>query len=123
MARDSGQIVRFADALGQHRFDSDDFYDLALSLSIADLTAAWTNKRLTVDIERLHVVLDLYNGVLKSDGRIETLLAFIDAFDLAPDDFRALAHALTLRAEQQRESAADAATAGSAPAEAGGTKH
>jgi hypothetical protein len=113
--------------LGQYRFDSDDFYDLALS--IADVTAAWTDKRLTVNIERLHVVLDLYNGVLKSDGRIETLLAFIDAFDLAPDDFRALAHALTLRAEQQSKGAADAEATGSAgePAAAGGpasqTKH
>jgi ParB-like chromosome segregation protein Spo0J len=128
MARDSGQIVRLADALGRYRFDSDDFYELALS--IADVTAAWTNKRLTINIERLHVVLDLYNGVLKSDGRIETLLAFIDAFDLDSDDFRALAHALTLRAEQQRKSAADAADAAAgsdgAPAAAGDaaqTKH
>jgi hypothetical protein len=37
--------------------------------------------------------------VLKSDGAVETLLAFVfDAFDLDPDDYRALARALTQRA-------------------------
>jgi hypothetical protein len=99
----------------QHRFDSDDFYELTLNM--ADLTAAWTDKSKTVNLERLHVVLDLYNGVLKSDGRIETLLAFVvDAFDLDPDDFRALARALMLRAEQQSKSvdAAHVDAAGSA---------
>jgi hypothetical protein len=81
MARLPSQIVQFADGLGQHRFDSDDFYDLALS--IADLTAAWTDKKFSaVDLERLHIVLDLYNQY-RSVSDVSTSLTMISQRSLS----------------------------------------